>query len=216
MAKTLGYARVSTTDQNLDRQIKAIKDFCPEIKDEDIFKDKKTGRNFEDRQEYNIMKRVLRVGDTLIIKDTERLGRNKQKVKSELSWFKDHDIRLRILSLPTTLMDIEGNEWVLEMVSTILVEVFTSLDENDYLARRAKQAEGIAIAKEKGVYKGRKPLSIDKNKFAEVYRRWKIEGQFTAVEAQKLLGLTNSTFYRKVKQYEKLQQSQNSNIYIEV
>jgi DNA invertase Pin-like site-specific DNA recombinase len=131
MANTWGYARVSTTDQNLDRQIKAIKDYCPAIKDEDIFMDKKSGKDFE-RQEYAVLKRVLRAGDTLIIKDTERLGRNKGLVKSELAWMKEHGIRIKMLGLPTTLIDIEGNDWIMEMVSSILIEVFTSLDEQDY------------------------------------------------------------------------------------
>lgn len=212
MAKIWAYARVSTTDQNLDRQIKAIRDFCPEIEAEDIFLDKKSGKNF-DRQEYKVLKRVLRAGDTLIIKDTERLGRNKGLVKAELAWFKEHGVRVKILSLPTTLIDIEGNDWIMEMVSTILIEVFTSLDEQDYLSRRIKQQEGIELAKQRGVYKGRKPLFIDQNRFTEVYRRWRIDKQLTAVESQKLLGLTNSTFYRKVKQYEcKLKEEIDSNI----
>ena len=203
MGKTWGYARVSTTDQNLDRQLKAIKDYCLEISSEEIFMDKKSGKDFE-RQEYAVLKRVLRAGDTLIIKDTETLGRNKGLVKAELAWMKDHGIRVKILSLPTTLSDIEGNDWIMEMVTTILIEVFTSLDEQDYMARRSKQREGIEIAKQKGTYKGRKPLSIDQGKFEEVYRRWRVEKQLTGVEAQKLLGLTNSTFYRKVKEYAKI------------
>lgn len=202
MGKIWGYARVSTTDQNLGRQIQAIKDYCPEITDEDIFKDFKSGKNF-DRQEYQILKRVMRPGDTLIIKDTERLGRNKALVKSELAWLKEHGIRVKILNLPTTLVDLdEKNSWVMDMVSAILLEVYTSLDENDYNSRRYKQREGIELAKDRGVYKGRRPMNLDQNKLTEIYRRWRIEKQISAVEAQKILGLTNSTFYRKMKAFE--------------
>ena len=203
MAKTWGYARVSTTDQNLERQIMAIKDYCNnEISDEDIFKDKKSGKDF-DRQEYIVLKRVLRSGDTLVIKDTERLGRNKELVKSELAWMKEHGIRVKILSLPTTLVDLdEKNSWVMDMVSTILLEVYTSLDENDFNTRRSKQREGIEIAKLNGVYKGRKPMEIDQKTLGDVYRRWRVEKSLTGVECQKLLGLTNSTFYRKMTEYE--------------
>lgn len=201
MSKTWGYARVSTSDQNLERQLQAIKSYCS-INDEDIFKDMKSGKDF-DRQEYNVLKRVLRAGDTLIIKDTERLGRNKALVKSELAWMKEHGIRVKILSLPTTLVELdEKNSWVMDMVSTILLEVYTSLDENDYNSRRSKQREGIEIAKLKGVYKGRKPMEIDHKMLTDVYRRWRIEKQLSGVEAQRLLNLTNSTFYRKVKEYE--------------
>lgn len=199
MGKTWGYARVSTTDQNLDRQIQALKSYCSS---EDIFKDMKSGKDF-DRLEYNVLKRVLRSGDTLVIKDTERLGRNKALVKSELAWMKEHGIRVKILSLPTTLVDLdEKNNWVMEMVSTILLEVYTSLDENDYLSRRQKQAEGISIAKLANKYKGRKPMEIDQKMLADVYRRWRVEKSLTGVECQKLLGLTNSTFYRKMTEYE--------------
>jgi DNA invertase Pin-like site-specific DNA recombinase len=202
MSKIWGYARVSTTDQNLERQIQAIRAYCPEIADEDIFKDMKSGKDF-DRQEYQILKRVMRTGDTLIIKDTERLGRNKALVKSELAWLKEHGIRVKILSLPTTLVDLdEKNSWVMDMVSAILLEVYTSLDENDYNARRSKQREGIELAKARGVYKGRKPMNLDQGRLTEIYRRWRIEKQITAVEAQKILGLTNSTFYRKMKVFE--------------
>lgn len=202
MGKTWGYARVSTTDQNLERQLKAIKEYCPEISDEDIFKDMKSGKDF-DRLEYQILKRVMRAGDILIIKDTERLGRNKALVKSELAWLKEHGIRVKILSLPTTLVDLdEKNSWVMDLVTALLLEVFTSLDEADYHSRRAKIREGIELAKTRGVYKGRKPMNLDQNRLSEIFRRWRIEKQITAVEAQKILGLTNSTFYRKMKMFE--------------
>lgn len=210
MGKTWGYARVSTSDQNLERQLQAIKSYCL-ISEEDIFKDMKSGKDF-DRQEYNVLKRVLRAGDILVIKDTERLGRSKSLVKGELAWMKEHGIRVKILSLPTTLVDLdEKNNWVMEMVSTILLEVYTSLDENDYLARRQKQAEGISIAKLANKYKGRKPMVIDQKMLSDVYRRWRIEKSLTGVECQKLLGLTNSTFYRKMTEYEaQLQDNQTA------
>jgi DNA invertase Pin-like site-specific DNA recombinase len=203
MGKTWGYARISTSEQHLDRQIQAIKTFCPELTEEDIFKDERSGKDFE-RQEWQILKRVMRIGDTLIIKDTERLGRNKALVKEELAWLKEHGIRVKILSLPTTLIELdEKNSWVMEMVTAILLEVYTSLDENDYHARRQKQREGIEIAKAKGnIYKGRKPMQLDLKLIEDVYRRWRLDNQLTGVEAQKILGLTNSTFYRKMAEYE--------------
>lgn len=201
MGKIYAYARVSTIEQNLDRQIIAIKNYCPTISDDDIFVDKKSGRNF-DREEYQVLKRVLRNGDTLIIQDTDRLGRNKKMVKEELSFLRKKEVRLRILNIPTTLIELKDNDWVMDMVNNILIEVYTAIDEQDYMKDRARQREGIEVAKKKGVYKGRKPIDVDMRKFDLIYKLWRGEGKITAVDAQKMLGLNYGTFYRRVKEYE--------------
>lgn len=200
MNKIWGYARVSTKEQNLDRQIAAIKQYCPEIKDEEIYKDKKSGKNF-DREAYIEMKKVLREGDTLIIKDIERLGRNKEMAKNELNWLKQKGVRLKILNIPTTLQDLEENSWIMDMITTILIEVYTSLAEQDYLERREKVKEGIAIAKEKGAFKGRKPKGIDKKVFVGYYKRIK-QGGIQKREVAELLGIPRQTLDRKIKEYE--------------
>lgn len=200
MQKIWGYARVSTKEQNLDRQINAIKEHYPKISDEDIYQDKKSGKNF-DREAYTELKKVLREGDSLILKDTERLGRNKELVKEELSWMKKHGIKLRILNIPTTLTDLDKNDWLMDMVSTILIEVYTSLAEQDYNERREKQEEGIKIAKIKGKYIGRQPKQIDAKKFMTQYRRIE-KGEIELNEAAKILGIHRMTLYRKIKQFK--------------
>ena len=89
------YLRVSSTDQNLDRQLEAVKNYRPELEDENIFADKQTGKNFE-REEYQKLKSILKKGDELIIKELDRLGRNKDAVKDEMKWLKIMELQLDI------------------------------------------------------------------------------------------------------------------------
>lgn len=207
MEKVFGYARVSTAEQNTERQVQAIKKYWPKIKDEDIFIDKKSGKNFE-RGEYKRLKEVMREGDTLIIQDTDRLGRNKKMVKEELQYFRNNGIRLKILNFPTTLIDVKENSWVIEMVNNILIEVYTSLDEEDYRKRRQRQREGIDIAKDKGVYRGGRGVyeggKIKEKKdtdFLRIYTVWN-SAEITTKTACKALEMSPATFYRRVYAYE--------------
>ena len=116
-----GYARVSTSHQNTDRQIEALLEYG--IPERNIIVDKQSGKDFE-RVGYLALKNtMLRAGDTLVIKELDRLGRNKQMIKEELEWLKAHEIRVKILNVPTSLMECDGQDWILEMVSNILIEV---------------------------------------------------------------------------------------------
>lgn len=210
MALRYGYCRVSTTDQNIERQIVAIKNYAPDIPDNNIFKDEKTGKNF-DREHYKELKVILEhlsiaKSDSesieLIVEELDRLGRNADGIKKELMWFKEHGIIVRILEIPTTLIEVdENNRWVMEMVINILIEVYAQLAQAELEKRAKRQAEGIAIAKAKGVYKGRKPIEVNESLFDTVYQNWKA-GAITAVQAQKELGLKPNTFYRRVQEYE--------------
>ena len=101
-AKIFGYIRVSSKDQNLDRQIDSLKQYVPD--ERDIYSDKLSGKDFN-RPAYQTLKAMLRPGDTLYIHEMERLGRNKKEVMDELRFFKEHDVVIRILNLPTTLLD---------------------------------------------------------------------------------------------------------------
>ena len=196
-----GYVRVSSKEQNADRQIKALKDYSSELKDENIYIDKESGKDFN-RDQYQELRRVLRKGDVLIVKELDRLGRNKEAIKDELNYFKDKGVRVKILNIPTTLMDLpEENAWVIDMVNNILIEVLAAIAEEERNKIRQRQAEGIAIAKEQGKYKGRKPQELPKS-FPSLYNRWK-DGSITAVEFTKILGYkSRTTLYRKIKKYE--------------
>ncbi|MBO5155245.1 MAG: recombinase family protein [Eubacterium sp.] len=133
MSLRYAYCRISTTDQNIERQIIAIKGYAPDIPDNNIFIDKKTGKDF-DREQYQEMKVILdhiskaKSGSDsieLIVEELDRLGRNADGIKKELMWFKDHNIIVRILEIPTTLAAVdENNQWVMEMVTNLLIEVY--------------------------------------------------------------------------------------------
>ena len=100
--------------------------------------------------------RLLRDGDTLVIKSLDRLSRNKGYIKAELEYFKQRHIRVMVLDLPTTLVELpEGQEWVFEMINNILIEVLASIAEQERLTTRQRQEEGIAVAKERGKHLGR-------------------------------------------------------------
>lgn len=197
--RTFGYARVSTKEQNLDRQIMALRKY---VMEENILVDKASGKNLE-RASYQALKGALglRRGDTLYITSLDRLSRNKAEIKQELQWFKDNGICLRILDLPTSLIDVsEGQEWILEMISNILIEVLASVAEQERLTIRKRQQEGIEAAKLIGKHMGRPAIKIP-DQFEAVHRQWK-NNRITAKKAMQLLGLKSSTFYRLVQKYE--------------
>ena len=97
----------------------------------------------------------------LIIEEMDRLGRNATGIKKELLWYKEHNIIVRILEIPTTLLDVDqNNKWVTELINSLLIEVYSAIAEQELEKREKRQAEGIAEAKKKGVYKGRKPIEV--------------------------------------------------------
>ena len=125
-SRTYYYARVSSREQSLDRQIAAFAALG--ASERDIVTDKESGKDL-DRSGYKALKTaMLRRGDTLVIKSLDRLSRNKADIKNELEYFKESGIRLKVLDLPTTLIEYPaGQEWVLDMVNNILVEVLASI-----------------------------------------------------------------------------------------
>ena len=190
--RKMGYARVSSTGQNLDRQIDELKKYVPE---ENIVVDKVSGKNF-DRPGYQALKGPLglRKGDALYVKSLDRLSRSKADIKSELMWFREQGIRLLILDLPTTLLTLEpGQEWIQDMVNNILIEVMASLAEQERIMIRQRQREGIDAAKRKGRHLGRPRVEKPVN-WNSVYRKWKA-GEITAKKAMELCGLKRGKFY---------------------
>ena len=123
MNRTYYYARVSSTEQNLDRQLEAFKSMGADSRD--IITDKASGKNLE-RTGYQALKSaILRRGDTLVIKSLDRLSRNKSDIKNELKYFKVEGIRLKVLDLPTTLIDLPSEQsWIFDMINNILLSRF--------------------------------------------------------------------------------------------
>ena len=144
MNRVVGYARVSSRDQNLQRQISELKKY---VKENYIVIDKASGKDFL-RPGYQSLKvgiGTLQEGDTLIITELDRLGRNKKEIQEELSYFQKHGIRVKVLDIPTTMQDWpEEVAWVQDMVNTLLIEVLSAMAEQERLKIRKRQSEGIA------------------------------------------------------------------------
>lgn len=197
--RIFGYARVSSREQNLDRQIVALKQYVDE---QNILTDKFSGKDLE-RPAYQALKGALglREGDTLVITSLDRLSRNKEDIKNELQWFQKKKVRLKILDLPTSLIEVpDGQQWIIDMIQNILIEVLASIAEQERLTIRKRQREGIEAAKAKGKHLGR-PRVQQPEEFEDIYIQWKRK-EITAVGAMRKMKLSSSTFYRMVKQYE--------------
>lgn len=192
--KVYGYARVSSKGQHEDRQIEALKEFG--VEEENIITDKESGKDY-DRTGYQFLRnRLLRSGDTLVVKELDRLGRNKDETKSELEYYKKNDIRVKILNVPTTLCDIpEGQEWVLDMINNVMIEVLASVAQEEREKIRRRQREGIELAKARGAYKGRKPVFVNKYEFEKEYALVE-NGEHTATWMMNKMGIKRTTFYR--------------------
>ena len=202
MSKRYFYGRVSAKDQNLARQIASAKQY----KDIDrVFKDKQSGKDFN-RDGYQKMKEILQPGDEVIIHALDRLGRNKEMIKAELAWFKEHGVIARILNVPTTLIEYpKGQEWIMEMVNNILIEVLGAFAEQERENTLIRQAEGIAAmpvdekgrkistkpGKEGRTY-GRKEKRPDN--FEDILRRQKA-GELTVKEAMAEAGVGRTRWY---------------------
>lgn len=188
-----GYARVSTREQNEDRQIESLTKFG--VPDQNIIIDKASGKDTE-REGYQYLKRqILRKGDTLVIKELDRLSRNKADIKRELEEFKTAGVRVKILDIPTTLTDFPPDQaWILEMINSILIEVLGSIAENERNKIRSRQREGIDAAKKKNVRFGRPPKSLPEN-WQEILAEVRC-GNKKPVEAIHELGISRSYFYK--------------------
>ena len=190
----IGYCRVSTKDQDLTRQIESLKEYgC-----ERIYSDKATGKNFN-RPEYTKLKDALRKGDTLVVHEFDRLGRNKKLTLKELQYFKDNGIRLVALNLPTTQMDTTDN-LMLETINNIVIELYTMMAQQEIETREKRQREGIDVALANGVKFGRKAVEYPKN--WESVIQLIDNKQLSNIEAMQMLGLKKTTFYKLLKQYK--------------
>ena len=193
------YARISTKDQTLERQIVEAKKLG--IDESYIFLEVASGKDFK-RPEYQLLKRMLREGDVLYIKSLDRLGRNKQMILDEWNELvKVKKVDIVILDMPlldtTKYKDMNGLE---NLISDIILQLLSYMAEDERLRTKERQREGIKIAREKGIKFGRRKIDPGE-KFEEVYQEWN-SGQITAVKAMEMLGLKSNTFYRRVKEYE--------------
>ena len=198
-----GYHRTSTKEQHLDRGTNEITEYCKKnnLELKEIYTDQSTGKNF-DRPDYTALKKhALRKGDTLIITELDRLGRNKADTMKEIQYFKDNGIRLMVLELPTTLIDLNtiGNitaEMMLEMINNLLLELYSSMAQAEIEKKEKRQREGIQAMKDRGEFdKYGRPKKMSLDTFREEYKKVQ-DGTKKPFELKKELGLTTPTFYR--------------------
>lgn len=192
-----GYVRVSTKEQNVDRQIEELKKY--NIPDRNIYIDKASGRNFN-REDYNALKRTVRKGDSIYFHELDRLGRNKEEIKKELKEFKEMGVITKFLDIPSTLIDFKQygdmEKIILDMVNNLLIEVFSTLAESEMIRTKKRQREGIEAAKAKGIHLGRPKYELPDN-FNEVVQDWK-NGNIRTKDALIMLEMKKSTFYKYV------------------
>ena len=195
-SKTFAYCRVSSTDQNEDRQVEAMLGLG--INERDIFIDKCSGKDF-DRPQYQALKVQLREGDILVIKSIDRLGRNYKQICNE--WREiTRDIKANIKVIDMPILDTTRSDGLIgEVISDIVLQLLSYVAEQERAFIKQRQAEGIKLAKEKGKRLGKPPMEYPDN-WSEVYTVWK-SGSITAREAMRRTNLKPTSFYKLAKQY---------------
>ena len=195
--RNYGYVRVSTKDQNEDRQYIALRELC--IPEENIFMDKQSGKDFV-RPQYRRLVRRLKKDDLLYVKSIDRLGRNYTEILEQWRILtKEKGADIVVLDMP--LLDTRrGKDLMGPFLSDIVLQVLSFVAENERSNIRQRQAEGIAAAKARGVRFGRPPLPLPEN-FQEVYRAWRGK-QITLKQAAQACQMPEGTFYAKAVRVE--------------
>ena len=186
-----GYARVSTVQQNEDRQIVELRPLV--TTESHLLVEKQSGKNF-DRPIYQSLKNIMREGDTLVIKSLDRLGRNYEQMKDEWKDLSDRGIKVKVLDTPLLDTSRYDDELMGKFVSDVVFSVLSYVAENERKNIKERQREGIAVAKAKGVRFGR-PAKEYPDNYDSVIKDWR-EGKIKAVEAMKILNVKKTTFYK--------------------
>lgn len=192
-----GYIRVSSRDQNEDRQIIALRKIG--VPERNIYLDKQSGTNFI-RPQYITLLEKIKKDDLLYIKSIDRLGRNYEETLQQWKVLtKEKGVDIVVLDMP--LLDTRrGKDLMGTFLSDIVLQVLSFVAENERTNIRQRQAEGIAAAKAKGIRFGRPPKPLPKN-FYNVYQRWK-QGEITGTAAAKECRMPLSTFRYRAEVYE--------------
>lgn len=198
------YVRVSTKEQNEDRQLTLMEKYG--LRKSDTFIDKATGKNF-DRPQYQALKSEIQTGDTLIIKSIDRLGRNKQQALDELRTFQSKGIRIIVDDIPTTQIDVdEKNKLMIDMINNILIEVYTTLAEEELNRTKQRQTEGYKslekddkgrlISKKTNKVVGRpskqEHLTLEQGRYINAW----LDKRIKLADCIKATGLSSATLYR--------------------
>ena len=195
MGKIYGYVRVSSREQNEDRQMIALGDM--NVPKENIYVDKQSGKDFN-RPRYKRLLRALREDDLLYIKSIDRLGRNYEEIQEQ--WrFLTKKKRVDIVVLDMPLLDTRrGKDLMGTFLSDIVLQVLSFVAENERKNIRERQMEGIAAAKLRGVQFGRPAKQMPEN-FEMIYKRY-VEREITSDQAADVCNVSRATFYRRIKE----------------
>ncbi|MFL0575007.1 recombinase family protein [Priestia megaterium] len=195
--RRFGYIRVSSRDQNEGRQLQSMQEVG--ISPRDIFIDKQSGKNFN-REQYQLLKRMIRKGDILYIHSLDRFGRNKEEILQEWNAI-TKEIEADIVVLDMPLLDTtQYKDSLGTFIADLVLQILSWIAQEERDRIRKRQREGIDAALNKGVSFGRPKAQVNKE-FIEVYNRWK-QKEITAVEAMKEANVKKTTFYKLVKQHE--------------
>lgn len=195
--KIYGYVRVSSQEQNEDRQMIALNEVG--VKKEWIYVDKQSGKDFN-RPNYKRLMRKLRAGDTLYIKSIDRLGRNYEEIQTQWRIItKEKGVDIVVLDMP--LLDTRREKNLLgTFISDIVLQLLSFVAENERINIRQRQAEGIAAAKKRGVRFGRPTKEMPEN-FGDIIRQWNRK-EITIAEIKEQYHMSQATFYRRMREYK--------------
>lgn len=190
-----GYARVSSKDQNELRQIKALEEYG--INERDIFIDKQSGSDFENREQYQVLKRMLRENDLLVIKSLDRIGRSYNLVINE---WRDitNNIKADIKIIDMPMLDTTIHKDLLgTFISNLILEVLSYVSEQERAFIKQRQKEGIIVAKSRGIKLGR-PKILKPSNFDYIANKWR-NNEISTKEVLKELNLKSNSFYNFLK-----------------
>lgn len=199
----IGIGRVSTTEQNPQRQIDAFKK--EGIEDRYIFMDECSGNegNLEKRKNYQRAKAIVRKGDTVYLDALDRLGRNTNEIKQEWRYFTE-EVGCYVVVMSMPILDTrprDGLTDVSALIQNIVFEVFSWMAQKETEERKRRQRDGIEAAKREGKYKGRKPVTVDKYEFARLFGEVE-RGERTNKYVMDKMGLTRTTYYKLVDEFK--------------
>ena len=196
--KKFGYARVSSKDQNPERQIQILK--AEGIDERDIYVEKKSGREFSREVYRMVVDQLMREGDMLVVTELKRFGRNYNEIYHE--WYhitKEKNCDTKVTSMPI-LDTSQSKELLGQLITDIVLSIFAYVADEDWTERHELQRQGIEVAKDDGKHLGRPQVEFPENWMAS-YDSWK-NGRITARAAMKEMNLKKDSFYRLVKKYE--------------
>ena len=196
--KKFGYARVSSKDQNPERQIQILK--AEGIDERDIYVEKKSGREFSREVYRMVVDQLMREGDMLVVTELKRFGRKYNEIYHE--WYhitKEKNCDIKVTSMPI-LDTSQSKELLGQLITDIVLSIFAYVADEDWTERHELQRQGIEVAKDDGKHLGRPQVEFPENWMAS-YDSWK-NGRITARAAMKEMNLKKDPFYRLVKKYE--------------